>query len=193
MPPAPRDDDPDSLAARLGSGDGAALTEAYRAYRTPLVGYARRITGDAALAHDVVHDVFVALWERRGQLTVDVSLQALLYTMTRNRALNVNRQRDRLDLGTGEEDRAGSAEPGADADVHAADLAAHLRRWIEALPPRRGEAFALSRFDGLSHAEIAEVMGLSVRTVNTHVLHALQDLRRRLDALEASRPTPSDP
>ncbi|MDX1531391.1 MAG: sigma factor-like helix-turn-helix DNA-binding protein, partial [Rhodothermales bacterium] len=54
-------------------------------------------------------------------------------------------------------------------------------------------AFTLSRFHGLSHAEIAEVMGLSVRTVDTHIVHALRDLRLRLDALNALHQPPPDP
>ena len=52
--------------------------------------------------------------------------------------------------------------------------------WIDELPPRRREAFRLSRFDGLSHDEIARVMALTPKTVNNHIVLALQTLRERL-------------
>lgn len=169
--------------------DTAALTEAYRAFRAPLVRYAHRFTGDADAARDVVQDVFVKLWERRETLAIETSLQALLYTMTRNRALNDHRRRAHIAADVGVEEANEGAAPGvetADVALEAAELGRHLGRWIEALPPRRAEAFTLSRFHGLPHAEIAEVMGLSVRTVDTHIVHALRDLRVRLDVLYRS-------
>ena len=182
MPDAPGPADP----IRLDSAD--ALTATYRTYGAALVGYAARFTGDATSAHDVVQDVFVKLWEQRATLEVERSLQALLYTMTRNRALNVRRQSGRLDADAEVDDMPMKA-PAPDEKVEAADLGVWLRRGIEALPPRRAEAFTLSRFHGLSHAEIARVMGLSIRTVDTHVVHALRDLRRHLDALTAVAPS----
>ena len=175
--------------------DAAALTAVYHAYRAPLVGYAHRLTGDVAAAHDVVQDVFVKLWERRDTLTVEASLKALLYTMTRNRALNDRRRRAHIASGVEPEglaEREGTS-PAPDAALQGEDLARHLRRGIEALPPRRAEAFTLSRFHGLSHEEIAGVMGLSVRTVDTHIVHALRDLRARLDALNVILPTAPPP
>ncbi len=185
-----RDDLPPPPAVRLHLAEPGALAETYRTHQDRLVRYARSLTGDTASAYDVVQDVFVKLWEQRDALTVEVSLQALLYTMTRNRALNLNRRRARVDAGAAVDDLDGSAlggdgTPAPDAALHAAELGRHLRRWIDALPPRRREAFRLSRFHELSHAEIATVMGLSVRTVDTHIVHALRDLRLRLDALNA--------
>lgn len=183
------DDFPAPSTVRLRLADAGALTETYRTYQARLVRYACGFTGDAATAHDVVQDVFVTLWEQREALVVERSLQALLYTMTRNRALNLKHRAARLDRSTPAEDlvfdRAlgADAAPAPDALLHVADLQRHLQRWIDALPPRRGEAFQLSRFHALSHAEIAAVMGLSIRTVDTHIVHALRDLRLRLDAL----------
>lgn len=177
------------LAAHVRLSDPAALTQVYRTHQAPLVRYAHRLTGSIETAHDVVQDVFVTLWEQRETLTVELSLQALLYTMTRNRALNQNRRRARIAADVEVEDaqhhvgRPDALAP--DTLLQARELGRYLRRWIDELPPRRAEAFTLSRFDGLSHAEIATVMGLSARTVDTHIVHALRDLRHRLGALFA--------
>ena len=182
--PAPADRLPDREQP-THVADPAVFTAVFRRFYTPLVRYARRLTGDGASASDVLQDVFAKLWEDRHRITVEVSLQALLYTMVRNRALNLRRRAHRhapdvdvQDL----RDQAGEAPDGSD-DAEADELRRHLYRWVSELPPRRAEAFTLSRYHGLSHAEIAALMGVSVRTVDTHILLALRELRRRLDAL----------
>ena len=73
---------------------------------------------------------------------------------------------------------------GGDTQFEASQLKAYLNQWIEELPERRREAFMLSRHHDLSHREISEIMGLSERTVNTHIFLALKHLRKRLDALQ---------
>jgi len=76
------------LSRRLRDSDRSAFAEVFRRFHAPLVRYARRITSDDEAAYDVLQDVFMKLWEDRQRLTVKVSLQAMLYTMVRNRALN---------------------------------------------------------------------------------------------------------
>ena len=74
--------------------------------------------------------------------------------------------------------------PGADLRLDGSILEEHLKQFIEELPPRRKEAFMLSRYDGLSHREIAVRMKLTPRTVNTHIVLALRYLRSRVEALQ---------
>lgn len=151
------------------------MGEAFDLFHDPLYRYAARIVSRED-ALDVTQEVFVQLWEMREALAIRVSLQSLLYRMTRNRALNVRRKLKRVEL------------PGElpDAPVFEAEstvaLQNALRKWVAELPPRRAEAFTLSRYHDLSHEQISRIMGLSVRTVQTHVVHALRDLRRKLDA-----------
>jgi RNA polymerase sigma-70 factor (ECF subfamily) len=59
-----------------------------------------------------------------------------------------------------------------------------LRRWIDDLPDRQREALSLSRFEGLSHEAIAEIMDISPRTVNNHIVRALKSLRQNVHAYE---------
>ena len=156
--------------------DRGAFSRIFDRFFAPLARYARRFTDDDALACDVVQDVFLKLWEKRSSITVDVSLKAMLYTMVRNRSLNVLRGRLQTEAALEE----AAAEPADSAD----DLQRLLYRWIDDLPERRREAFVLSRFHDLSHAEIALIMGLSERTVDTHIQLALRTLRERLDRIQ---------
>lgn len=176
----------DELFVRLSKSDHVAYEQIYRHMHQPLYRYAFKITNDEGLTFDVLQDVFMKLWEKRQQIEIRHSLKALLYTMTRNQALNVLRRRGRM---------ASEIEPeymemiqGSDEielNLNAAQLDKHLKNWICALPPRRAEAFMLSRFHGLSNSEVGEIMQLSKRTVETHIVHALRFLRSKYNQLTA--------
>lgn len=171
---------------QLQAVDWETFTGIFRHFYAPLVRYARRITGDAASAEDVVQDVFTKLWADRGRITIEVSLKAFLYTMVRNRSLNVNRRTRRIasDVTVADLRDRYETEPASEEALTAEDLQQRLYLWIEDLPPRRREAFMLSRYNDLTHSEIAAIMGVSKRTVDTHILLALRELRRRLDELQ---------
>lgn len=175
----------DELAQQIRASDRAAFAEAFRRLKEPLVRYVQRITQDVPTAYDVLQDVFTKLWENRETLAEDTTLKALLYTMARNRALNMGRYTariSRVDV-VEAQDRHASAPP-ADEAVEAKHLEQLVHRWIGDLPPRRAEAFMLSRYHGLKYSEVSIIMGLSERTVQTHVLHAMRDLRARLKTLQ---------
>ncbi|MDX1548165.1 MAG: RNA polymerase sigma-70 factor [Rhodothermales bacterium] len=168
---------------RLQSSDQRAFSELFRAMHTTLLRYAWRFTGEQEAARDIVQDAFLKLWQIREEVDPSRSLKALLYTMVRNLALNHVRAAQYTNDTLPEYDLHDRA-PGADQQVEAAMLDERLRRFIHEMPDRRREAFMLSRFEGLSHEEIAQVMSLTPRTVNTHIVLALKDLRARLGALQ---------
>jgi RNA polymerase sigma-70 factor, ECF subfamily len=69
-----------------------------------------------------------------------------------------------------------------DQQKSADQLESKFMTWIDELSDRRKEAFELSRFEGLNHDEIADVMNLSAKTVNNHIVDALSHLRKRYDS-----------
>ena len=77
-------------------------------------------------------------------------------------------------------------QPTPDEMIDAESLKEKIRGWIAELPAKRREAFELSRYEGLSHDEIAEVMNLAPRTVTNHIMLALQQLRDRLKSYQTS-------
>ena len=176
MPPP--DPDLSALAERVRSGDRAAVERLFRAVHPDLVRYGRSLA-DADDAEDAVQDAFVALWRRRQTLDPSRSVRALLYAAVRNRLLNLHRdttrRRDLLDAMD-----APDRPLLPDEHAGAALLADRVRAGVDTLPARQREALSLSRFDGLSYAEIADVMGCSVKTVENHVGRALRALRDHL-------------
>lgn len=172
---------------RLQSSDQRAFSELFEAMHVALLRYAWRFTGEQEAARDIVQDAFLKLWQIRTNVDPKRSLKALLYTMVRNLALNHKRAAQHTNGAFPEHDLYDHA-PSADQQVEASILDERLRLYIEQMPTRRREAFMLSRYEGLSHEEIARVMNLTPRTVNTHIVLALKDLRNRLGVLQADRP-----
>lgn len=165
----------------LNRSDQSGGAELFRAMYPRLLRYAKRLTGSDATAEDVVQEAFLRLWKMRATLDPGRSIKSLLYVMVRNLALNVPK-RAHDELGT---DMEGPSMSPLE-DMQTEMLADHIRTWIDALPTRRQEAFHLSRFEDLSYAEIAQVMDVSVRTVENHIRLALQHLRDRLREYEPS-------
>ena len=170
---------------RLRASDPSACTELFRTLHAPLLRYAARLTRDEDAAYDVVQDAFIRLWEHRAGLDPEQSVRAYLYTIVRNTALNRIAQEKRRRAHAEVLD-APSQPPAASDALDARELQDHIRAWIDELPPRRQEAFRLSRFDDLTHNEIARVMGLAPRTVTHHIMLALQHLRDRLAAYQSA-------
>ncbi|MEM8600605.1 MAG: sigma-70 family RNA polymerase sigma factor [Bacteroidota bacterium] len=175
-----------ALCARVRNSDRAAFAALFRTLRIGLVRYVATFTGDAAAAHDVVQDVFVALWDMRAELDPRQPVRGLLFRMARNRALNHqrNRRRRRAKHDTMRRTADPTVEP-----VHRVDadrLATRLQAWLADLPDRQREAITLTRFEHLSHDQAAAVMGCAPRTVNNHIVRGLATIQARIDAFEAS-------
>ena len=178
----------DKWCRRLKASDRTAYAELFEEMYEPLFRYVRSITKSPDAARDVTQDVFIRLWEVRDSLTPEQSLEAYLYRIARNRAYNHERnQRTRTEKEETVRDRT-PAQPAPptrpDTQTDAQQLEDRLWRWIGELTERQREALVLSRFDGLSHDEVADVMDISPRTVNNHIVRALKHLRGRLNDYE---------
>jgi RNA polymerase sigma-70 factor, ECF subfamily len=129
-------------------------------------------------AKGIVHDVFVSLWEKYQSLPPDANHRSYLYTAVRNRCLNHLRDKKKLVALDAAPDHAASAE----SDPMAlGELEGAIEIAMNSLPDKCREVFELSRGEGLKYAEIAERMGISVKTVEAHMTRALTLLREHLD------------
>lgn len=186
---------PDPLAAlcrRLQASDRDAFEAVFRLLRQDLVRYVAAIVRDGSTAHDLVQDVFVALWGLRETLDPALPLKPYVYRMARNRALRYLRDERTHARKEGQLHRDSDEEFAASPEAHLdrAVLRRALQRWLAALPERQREALLLSRYHQLSHREIAAVMDISPRTVNVHIVRALAHLHERVAAFEPASKTP---
>jgi RNA polymerase sigma-70 factor (ECF subfamily) len=181
--------DEQALVARIRAGDGDAFVALFRAYYARLRVFAERFVGGPEAAEDLVHDTFLALWERRADWVVGTTVSRYLYGAIRNRALNhIRRGRD-ISLDALVE--PGTAIPSPEltdphADPYEAACAAEFRdavsRTLTRLPRRCREVCVLRWQYQLTYPEIAHLLGVSVKAVEAHVGAGLKLLRRRLAA-----------
>lgn len=177
----PTDEQLRAWCRRIKKSDRNAFASVFDALHDRLARYALQITGQKAAAQDVVQQAFTALWDMRSTLTPEESIEALLFRIVRNRAYNY--KRDRRTRATNHEILQRDAEPTRDtpaANIDASRLEENLQAWIDDLPERQREALQLSRFEDLSHEEIADVMEISPSTVNNHIVRALKKLRKQV-------------
>ncbi|MEO8910711.1 MAG: RNA polymerase sigma-70 factor [Gemmatimonadaceae bacterium] len=169
------------LQQRIRAGDEGAFDTVFRAHYARLVRMAESIVRERAPAEEIAQEVMLELWRRRESLHVEQSFAAYLIRSTRNRALNhVRHQRvvaRELEAATFEVRES----PGTDAEMLGVELARAVREAIEELPERCREVFQLSRSQGLRYAEIASVLGVSVKTVEKRMGQALAELRDKLE------------
>jgi RNA polymerase sigma-70 factor (ECF subfamily) len=147
-----------------------------------LCGFAHRFVGSADVAEDLVQDVFIAVWRRFETFDRDDPLP-YLYQAVRNRAVSFLRtqgSRARWEERAGPETDAAAPGPTPAGAVEAAEIRAALRRAVDALPERCRLIFTMNREQDLSYSEIARVLGLSLKTVETQMGRALRLLRERL-------------
>jgi RNA polymerase sigma-70 factor, ECF subfamily len=173
-------------AEKISQSDRDAFNALFRALYYPLTYYAFRYTKSQDQACDIVQDAFVLIWQSREEIDPGQSLKSYLYKMVRNKSLNHMRDHtNRMVTWTICPETTLNFQTGSDgrSDQKSADrLESKFMTWIDELSDRRKEAFELSRFEGLNHDEIADVMNLSVKTVNNHIVDALSHLRKRYDS-----------
>jgi RNA polymerase sigma-70 factor (ECF subfamily) len=172
--------DKDDLIERLRKGDEAAFDAIFRAWYPSLVRAAESLVRSRAVAEEVVQDVMLELWKRRENIATDSSPQAYLFQSTRNRSLNYLRhQRVERDA-----EPQLSRDEGVDSTAHSLvveeEIHVAMKRAVDRLPVRCREVFELSRTHQLKYSEIAEVLGISIKTVEAQMGKALRILREEL-------------
>ncbi len=166
-----------AAVARVAGGEDAALRELYDRYGRLVYSFAYRLTSDPTLSEECVQDVFVALWRRAADFDpTRAKLTTWLFVVARNRAIELGRQKARRPELRDDLEPVGSAPDPADL-VAVADESQRVAEAMAELPEDQLAVLRLAYFDGLSHSEIAEVIGIPLGTVKGRVRLALERLR----------------
>ncbi|MDE6381021.1 MAG: RNA polymerase sigma-70 factor [Muribaculaceae bacterium] len=147
------------------------FTLIYKKLYMPLCMYALRITEDTALAHDVVQGSFARVWDMMRDGHEIESLERYMYRTIRNASIDLLRNEERYTTLPENMDEV------SEEDIDTAERDARLWQAIDAMPARRREIFLMSRRDGMTYAEIAEELGLSIKTVENQIAKATASLR----------------
>jgi len=175
-----------TLVAQLRAGESNAIAILFERYYDVLCTFAVGYTGSEAEAEEIVHDVFLRVWNMRERLEIRESVKSYLYSATRNRALNHARrgraERRWLDRARAEEvaPAMGQGVPLADESLQHAELLHEVAAAIRRLPPRCRQVFLLHRQHGLTYVEIGAALDISPRTVENLIARSLRHLRTEL-------------
>jgi len=166
------------LVAAMSRGDEAAFEKLFRRYHADLFRFLVRHGVTPEASEDILQDVFAAVWRGRGGLDAARSIRAYLYRSCRNRAANYFRGAARTDDAPVEE--TPSRLPQQDDQLDYEMLHERLDGAIRRLPERRRAVFELCFLGGLSYREAAETLGVTPKTVENQMGHALKTIRAAL-------------
>lgn len=139
-----------------------------------------RIIPDPGIAEDIAQDVFYELWRKRDVLNVNSSFGAYLRRAARNKSLNYIRDRKIKPESEDKIPHRSEGQTDANRKLEVQDLQNSIDRAVGDLPDRCREVFSLSRFEDMSYQEIADKLGISIKTVENQISKALRLLREAL-------------
>lgn len=179
------------IIKQLKAGEQQAYVKLFREYYLPLCAYAKRYLGNKNLAEDIVSDTFYNIWKNRKKIDIKFSLRSYLFQAVVKNSLNYLRKVQReekledyiLKNGKNISHLAGTKIDLPLEKLINKDLGEKIAQAVEKLPPQQQTAFCLKRYQEKKNREIAEIMGLSEKTVEMHLHKASVALRRNLKYL----------
>jgi len=168
----------------IRQGDDESFEFLFKKYYLSLARFAWRYVGSKAIAEELVQELFTNLWEKREELDTAGSVRSFLYKSARNLSLNhlkhqgVKNKYDHQWMAQKENPEIEFRDELREQQIRNA-----VAKAIEELPERSKMTYKLHRYDGLTYPEIAEVMDVSVKTVESQMTRTLKILRERLSWL----------
>ncbi|TDN96355.1 RNA polymerase sigma-70 factor [Sunxiuqinia elliptica] len=161
----------------------------FDAYFLRLSQFACSIVKSNLLAEEIVLDVFLKLWESRSDLTKIKNIEPYLYISTRNKAISTLRKETKFhfDLIEDSEIKLTDYKPSAEVDLIEHELFDTLNKTVANLPPKCKIIFKLIREDGLNRQEVAEILNISVKTVDNQLAIAIRKIATVLN-IDLSNP-----
>jgi RNA polymerase sigma-70 factor (ECF subfamily) len=169
-------------------GDEETYISLFREYYIPLCAYSRRYVGRKDVAEEIVSDTFLKIWENRASIQINTSIKSYLFQAVYNNSLYYLRKLKNGAIledyfsNTASENIAFStlADEIPEESLVMDDINTRIEEAVGQLPDQQQKAFRLKRFDGRKNAEVAEIMGISVKTVEMHLAKATLTLRKNL-------------
>lgn len=176
------------ILQKIAKGDVHAFEMFYKKYHYRLFAYARKYIADEEVVRDLLQEFFIDFWENRNKLDIHSTPEGYLFRCVHNRCIDYLRKNtvrndfvDLADLRLNEvKGQYYLNETGPLNTVFSEDIETIAQKVIDELPEQCRRVFLMSRKEGISTREIAEVMDLSPRTVESHVYRVLKILKTNL-------------
>lgn len=167
------------LIEHLKMGDSDAYAYLVDSYLHKLCHYAFSLVNDSMVAQDIVQQVFVRVWERRKSLNTSFSFSNFLYKCVYNEFIDYHRKRRSVTFLEKKYIEGINDIVQQDNQTFAQRLSL-LKNAIQNLPTRCQQVFLMSKREGLTNMEIAEYLGVSIKTIERHITRAYSILRKEI-------------
>lgn len=151
----------------------------YQLYHQKLYYFTLRHVRSAYMAEETVQLTFIRLWEKRETLSTDVPLSQQVFRMGKSIMIDLLRKQYVRERHVGVYAEVGEREEQA-FDLEGKERLERVYGYLKHLSPVRRDVFRLSRLEGWTYKQIAEALSISPRTVENHVLRAVNQLRKAL-------------
>ncbi len=167
------------LFEEVKKGHANALSRLFDKYYEPLCNFAFLFLKNTKLTEEIVDDVFINIWRKRKELTIHTNPKAYLYRSTRNGVVSYLRKNkpDFDSIETLENRKADGTPDSPETLMIRKEIAGKVAYLLDKLPTQAGLVFRMHKMDGLKYKEIAEVLDISVKTVENHMGRALKIFR----------------
>ncbi len=168
------------LVVQLKSNSSSAFQALFEKYSQRIYRFSLGYLKSTQEAEEIVQDVFLRVWKAREELLVERSFESYLLTIAKNTILNTIRKANYEKAYLEYSSLHSNKNSLLDEELDFKELDRIYRRAIEKLPARRKEVYRLSRDNGLSNREIANELGISVKTVENQMTAALSAIKKEL-------------
>ncbi|MBW8334580.1 MAG: RNA polymerase sigma-70 factor [Prolixibacteraceae bacterium] len=169
-----------------------SFTDFFDYYFTRLIQFAHTIVKSELLAEEIVLDVFVKIWEQRETLDTIINIETYLFISVRNRSINALKKEKKFhfDLLEDSHIQLSDYRPAVDSNLIESEMFGALNEAVAKLPAKCKIIFKLIRDDGLNRNEVAQVLNISVKTVDNQVAIAIKKIAAQLN-IDLTNPTNS--
>ena len=165
-------------------GDEKALSLLLNEYHNYLMVVGLRYLSDKQRVEDVIHDVFADLWQRKNAVEISVGVKSFFRGAVINKCLAIIRKDSRMDYVENHNSTLPANQASPDQIVDHDNLKKIIDNIVDDLPEKCQAVFRMSRYEGKSHQEIADTLGISKKTIENHMTKALKTLKSELKRKE---------
>lgn len=173
-------DEDKSIVLKILNNDSKAFETLFRKYCQKLIDFSYLYLKDKSMAENVVQDIFLKIWKNKTNLNPTYSIKSYLYTSVKNESLKIIRHLQIVQAHEQNQSNNDLFEKSPEEILTEKEQINIVRQAIYSLSEKSRIVFSMSKYEKLTYREIAEILNISIKTVETHMGRAFKHLKNKL-------------